>query len=79
MKRKKFLDPNEILFGETTRRDLDEIAYHFFSTRMHNNLYDASIPNCYRHSKPGGIFSEEFFDFEYDKFGFKKRKNQEKQ
>lgn len=68
-KNREKLNPNDILFGDMTVSDLDEIAYMLFSTRMHNNLFDSHIPECYKHSKSGGVFSQEFMNFEKKKFG----------
>lgn len=59
--------PNEIVFGSTTRAELDELIYGMLSLRMHNNM---SIPECFRHGREGGLYSPEFAAYEARKFGF---------
>lgn len=60
-------DKNEILFGNTTRADLDELIYGFISVRVHNNMH---LPEWARTGLPGGMYSEEFSKFEARKFLF---------
>ena len=73
-RKRKIEDPNEVLFGNTTRADLYEIIYSMLSVMIHNNR---PIPGCYRHSKDGGIYSEGFAKYEAKKFGFALDKDEE--
>ena len=65
-KKRDLFKPDEIIFGNTTRADLDELCYAFLSVCVHNNI---TIPACYRHGNDGGVYSEGFADFEKRKFG----------
>lgn len=67
VKKSKLAKPNEILFGETTRADLDQLIYGMLSVRIHNNM---TIPECFRNSNDGGVYSEGFSKYEAKKFGF---------
>lgn len=60
-------DKNEILFGNTTLADLDELIYGFISVRVHNNM---PLPEWAVTGLPGGVYSEEFAKYEAKKFGF---------
>lgn len=62
----KLAEPNEILFGNTTRADLDELIYGMLSVRIHNNM---PIPPCFRNGNDGGVYSEGFQKYEMKKFG----------
>ena len=57
---------NEIVFGDVTRADLDQLIYGMLSVRMHNNM---AIPECYRNGNEGGVYSEGFSEYERRKFG----------
>lgn len=66
LKRKKISKPNEIVFGTTTRAELDQLIYGFISARIHNNMV---VPSCMRHGQEGGVYSEGFCEYEKNKFG----------
>ena len=65
-KRKKLSAPDEIIFGDVTRADLDQLIYGMLSVRIHNNM---TIPECYRNGNEGGVYSEGFAEYELRKFG----------
>lgn len=56
----------DFVFGKAQQKDLDDLIYAFLHCRIVNNL---TIPNCYRHSRKGGIWSEEFRKYEYERYG----------
>ena len=62
----KLAAPDEIIFGDVTRADLDQLIYSMLSVRMHNNM---AIPECYRNGNDGGVYSEGFAEYERRKFG----------
>lgn len=65
-KKNQIAKPNEIVFGTTTRAELDELIYGMLSVRIHNNM---SIPPCFRKGTEGGIYCEDFYEYEKRKFG----------
>lgn len=65
-KKEKIAGPNEIVFGDVTRADLDQLIYGMLSVRMHNNM---PVPECFRHGNDGGVYSEGFAEYEQRKFG----------
>lgn len=65
-KRNKLSAPDEIIFGDVTRAELDQLIYGMLSVRMHNNMV---IPEFYRNGNDGGVYSEGFAEYERRKFG----------
>ena len=65
--KKKPAAPNEIVFGSTTRSELDELIYSYISVRIHNNM---RVPDCFCTGLEGGLYSPNFADYEAKKFGF---------
>lgn len=59
--------PNEIVFGSTTRAELDELIYGYISVRIHNNM---RVPDCFCTGLEGGVYSTNFAAYEARKFGF---------
>lgn len=43
-KKEKIAGPNEIVFGDVTRADLDQLIYGMLSVRVHNNMV---VPECF--------------------------------
>ena len=66
-RKSKLAAPAEIVFGDVTRAELDQLIYGMLSVRMHNNM---AIPECYRNGNDGGVYSEGFAEYERRKFGF---------
>ena len=56
-KRNKLAAPDEIIFGDVTRAELDQLIYGMLSVRIHNNMV---IPACYLNGNDGGVYSEGF-------------------
>lgn len=50
-RKEKLAAPDEIIFGDVTRADLDQLIYGMLSVRMHNNMV---IPECYRNGTTAG-------------------------
>ncbi len=70
MKRRKkepLAAPNEIVFGTTTRAELDELIYGFISCRMHNHM---RVPDCFCTGNDPGVYSPGFAAYEAKKFGY---------
>lgn len=65
-RKEKLAAPDEIIFGDVTRADLDQLIYGMLSVRMHNNM---AIPECYRNGNEGGVYIEGFAEYERRKFG----------
>ena len=65
-KRNKLSAPDEIVFCDVTRAELDQLIYGMLSVRMHNNM---AIPECYRNGNEGGVYSDGFAEYERRKFG----------
>ncbi len=61
----KLAQPAELLFGDVTRADIDQLIYGMLSVRMHNNM---AIPECYRNGNDGGVYSEGFAEYEKKKY-----------
>ena len=64
-KRNKLAAPDEIIFGDVTRADLDQLIYGMLSVRMHNNMV---IPESYRNGNECGVYSEGFAKYEKKKY-----------
>ena len=64
-KRNKLAAPDEIIFGDVTRAELDQLIYGMLSVRIHNNMV---IPACYLNGNDGGVYSEGFAEYERRKF-----------
>lgn len=64
-RKEKLAAPDEIVFGDVTRADLDQLIYGMLSVRMHNNM---AIPECYRNGNEGGVYSEGFAKYEKKKY-----------
>lgn len=65
-RKSKLAAPAEIVFGDVTRAELDQLIYGMLSVRVHNNM---AIPECYRNGNDGGVYSEGFAKYERRKFG----------
>ena len=65
-RKEKLAAPDEIVFGDVTRADLDQLIYGMLSVRVHNNM---AIPECYRNGNDGGVYSDGFAKYELRKFG----------
>lgn len=65
-RKEKLAAPDEIIFGDVTRADLDQLIYGMLSVRIHNNM---AIPECYRNGNDGGVYSDGFAAYERRKFG----------
>ena len=65
-RKEKLAAPDEIIFGDVTRAELDQLIYGMLSVRMHNNM---AIPECSRNGNEGGVYSEGFAEYERRKFG----------
>lgn len=63
----RLVDKNEVLFGTTTRADLDELIYGFISVRVHNNM---PLPEWACTGLEGGVYSPNFAEYEAKKFGY---------
>ena len=65
-RKEKLSAPDEIVFGDITRAELDQLIYGMLSVRMHNNM---AIPECYRNGTDGVVYREGFAEYERRKFG----------
>lgn len=65
-RKEKLAAPDEVVFGDVTRADIDQLIYSMLSVRVHNNM---TIPERYRNGNDGGVYSEGFAEYERRKFG----------